>query len=69
MCLWNLHKLAEALDPNVPLTDESKANLSHKFSSVYTSALQSQMSKKFGFSDSENHLFTPAEKQLATEFW
>lgn len=47
-CKYNLHRLAEILDPLIPL-EWSKAQVDNNFDELYSSAYLTQMARKLGF--------------------
>ena len=49
--MWNLGKLAEALDPNLPAT-QSKAFLEENYWNFYNEVYRARLAEKLGLVDS-----------------
>jgi len=64
MCLWNLNKLAEAIDPMLPYSD-----CKERFWRSYNKYYETQMARKFGFTNDEPYLMNEEEKSVLTGFF
>jgi len=68
MCFWNLNKLAEAIDPMLPYS-ESGPKLKERFWRAYNTYYETQMARKFGFTNEEPYLMNEDEKSVLTGFF